>query len=226
MNIFEMHIGVNLGVQKIASHINGDLLPQEIDYYLNNAITDFVREQYSFLKTPTKDVQSQYVNENLQTLLKSVAVTDFINENKYGNAVTIDFPNDYLYYIYSTSRYNVPPPATDSFTKTHRRVEAKGLSNYIQTATNRPQFRELPVLIENNKLVIIGDQNINFGDFVRCNLTYLRKPARVKAIFAGNVWDEASVDNINCDLPDFTHKQIVDLTVQTILKDLNQFKSE
>jgi len=46
MTIEEMHIAVNLGVQKIASFQVDNLLPQEIDHELNNAMDRFIKQRY------------------------------------------------------------------------------------------------------------------------------------------------------------------------------------
>ena len=46
MTIEEMHIAVNLGVQKIASFQVDNLLPQEIDHELNNAMHRFIKQRY------------------------------------------------------------------------------------------------------------------------------------------------------------------------------------
>lgn len=47
MTIQEMHVAVNLGVQKIASFQVDNLLPQEIDHELNNAMDRFIKQRYS-----------------------------------------------------------------------------------------------------------------------------------------------------------------------------------
>jgi hypothetical protein len=47
MTVNEMHIAVNLGVQKIASFQADILLPQEIDFELNIAMMRFVKQRYN-----------------------------------------------------------------------------------------------------------------------------------------------------------------------------------
>jgi hypothetical protein len=47
MTVNEMHIAVNLGVQKIASFQADNLLPQEIDHELNLAMLRFIKQRYS-----------------------------------------------------------------------------------------------------------------------------------------------------------------------------------
>jgi hypothetical protein len=47
MTINEMHIAVNLGVQKLASFQADNLLPEEIDYELNLASMRFIKQRYN-----------------------------------------------------------------------------------------------------------------------------------------------------------------------------------
>lgn len=47
MNIANMHIAVNQGVQKIASHQVDNLLPEEIDFELNKAQDKFIKQRYA-----------------------------------------------------------------------------------------------------------------------------------------------------------------------------------
>jgi len=47
MTVNEMHIAVNLGVQKIASFQADTLLPQELDFELNIAMMRFIKQRYN-----------------------------------------------------------------------------------------------------------------------------------------------------------------------------------
>jgi len=47
MTVNEMHIAVNLGVQKIASFQVDNLLPEEIDHELNLAMLRFIKQRYN-----------------------------------------------------------------------------------------------------------------------------------------------------------------------------------
>jgi hypothetical protein len=216
MNIFEMHIGVNLGVQKIASHINGDLLPEEIDYYLNNSITEYVKQQYSIIKNINRDVQSQYVHENLRKLLKTVDLEDFTDSDYLPNTKEALLPSDYKYYISSFS-------FVDSIRKTNAFVQPQTLHKYIRTDSNSPIFRQNPVYIENNKIALILE---DIAETVKIVLTYISVAPKLKLVLN----QDGSYNNTNSTqptfLPDHTHKEIVDMTIQTILKDLTQFKGQ
>jgi len=47
MTVNEMHIAVNLGVQKLASFQADNLLPEEIDHELNLSVMRFIKQRYN-----------------------------------------------------------------------------------------------------------------------------------------------------------------------------------
>jgi len=71
MTVNEMHIAVNLGVQKIASFQVDNLLPQEIDHELNLAMTRFIKQRYNFTSNRLGKgfEQSQKRIDDLRTLV-------------------------------------------------------------------------------------------------------------------------------------------------------------
>jgi hypothetical protein len=216
MNIFEMHIGVNLGVQKIASHINGDLLTEEIDYYLNNSITEYVKQQYSIIRDGNNDMQSQYVLENLRTLIKTQDLQPSAEYIFIPNAREFILPNDYKYHLKSSAIFN------GGKRKSTQLVEPDKLERYFATLTNSPLFRKLPLFIENNKVVIIGDAIDTISDGI-LYLTYIKEPVTVKLV-TSNIDEYVPGNSFDSDLPAHTHKEIVDMTIAQILRDLTQFK--
>lgn len=216
MNIFEMHIGVNLGVQKIASHINGDLLPEEIDYYLNNSINEYIKQQYSLIKNTNRDVQSQYVHENLRKLLESIKLITSSNSDFLPNTKVFNLPNDYKYYI---SSYSI----VDNVRKTNAFVQPQTLHKYIKTDSNSPIFRQNPVYIEENTISLILENDPESTSSIV--LTYIKVPPKVKLGLLNQEYNPAT--SVQPDfLPDHTHKEIVDITIRQILTDLTQFKGQ
>jgi len=103
MTIQEMHIAVNLGVQKIASFQVDNLLPQEIDHELNNAMHRFIKLRYSPLGNKYQDgfEQSQKRIDDLRNLV----VTNRINSIFNGETLTDFFvdrsplPLDYMFLV-------------------------------------------------------------------------------------------------------------------------------
>jgi hypothetical protein len=80
MTVNEMHIAVNLGVQKIASFQADNLLPQEIDFELNIAMMRFIKQRYN----PTSNrlgrgfEQSQKRIDDLRNLVVTTTSSTFI----------------------------------------------------------------------------------------------------------------------------------------------------
>ena len=77
MTIQEMHIAVNLGVQKIASFQVDNLLPQEIDHHLNVSMDRFIKQRYSSFgnKYGTGFEQSQKRIDDLRNLVVDSKLT-------------------------------------------------------------------------------------------------------------------------------------------------------
>jgi hypothetical protein len=103
MTIEEMHIAVNLGVQKIASFQVDNLLPQEIDHELNDAMFAFIKQRYSPMGNKYRDgfEQSQKRIDDLRALVVDARVKCFY----YGETITGFFtdraplPNDYMFLV-------------------------------------------------------------------------------------------------------------------------------
>lgn len=101
MTATEMHIAVNMGVQKIASFQTDTLLPQEIDFELNIAMMRFIKQRYN----PTSNrlgkgfEQSQKRIDDLRNLVVSTISS---------TVSTGGFLQDSIgWYIYNTSTTNI-----------------------------------------------------------------------------------------------------------------------
>jgi hypothetical protein len=106
MTIQEMHIAVNLGVQKIASFQVDNLLPQEIDHHLNISMDRFIKQRYSSFgnKYGTGFEQSQKRIDDLRNLVVDSKLTcSYLGETVgNGGEYYIDrcaIPQDYLFYV-------------------------------------------------------------------------------------------------------------------------------
>jgi len=107
MTIEEMHIAVNLGVQKIASFQVDNLLPQEIDHELNSAVESFIKQRYSPMGNKYRDgfEQSQKRIDDLRALVVDARLKCFY----YGESITGFFtdraplPNDYMFLVNAMS---------------------------------------------------------------------------------------------------------------------------
>lgn len=105
MTIQEMHIAVNLGVQKIASFQVDNLLPQEIDHELNVAMEKFIKQRYNPMGNKYREgfEQSQKRIDDLRNLVvTNNANLFYIGEAIESNSFFIErtrLPLDYLFLI-------------------------------------------------------------------------------------------------------------------------------
>jgi hypothetical protein len=107
MTVNEMHIAVNLGVQKIASFQVDNLLPQEIDHELNLAMMRFIKQRFSMTSNRVGKgfEQSQKRIDDLRSLLVehtgSTTTEGQVYTSNYSN-VYVDrytLPLDYLFLV-------------------------------------------------------------------------------------------------------------------------------
>ena len=204
MNTKQLHIGVNLGLQKIASNINDEFLPEEIDYFLNEAVKDYIKMQFSSVKNEDRNIESQFVSENLRTLVSTVDLSNLETVTYLPNSIRGSLPADYLYYIFARVYSN-------NQWKNCRRLEPKGIKDFVETEFNSPIFREYPLLIENDKVIIIGSSIDQLNTSNQISFTYIQKP---------NVVDYESPE-VELALPQHTHNEIVDIAVNKILRIIN-----
>tara|TARA_R100001509_G_C4873227_1_gene217529 strand:- start:112 stop:1299 length:1188 start_codon:yes stop_codon:yes gene_type:complete len=130
VTINEMHIAVDLGVQKVASFQADTLLPQEIDHELNMAMDRFVKQRYNPLSNRYRRgfEQSQKRIDDLRTLIEDVTIpqtaTFGVVYNSNAGKITADrfvFPVDYQFLLNVKARvfFECPykPIATSTTTK-------------------------------------------------------------------------------------------------------------
>ena len=210
MNIKQMHVGVNLEVQKIASNLNDDLLSQEIDYYLNEAIDDFIEQQYVAMKTENRSIEGQHVNDALKNIITTSEITNLTDVDYLPNSRKGTIPEDYRYYIFSRT-------LRAGKWVNNRKLEPKAIKEYVETATNIPIYREFPILLEGQDIIVIGDSREDFDVNTEIRLTYIKDPITIE--FPGSNDDYPS-------FPNYTHKQIVKIAANKILQSLNVGQQE
>jgi len=149
MTIQEMHIAVNLGVQKIASFQVDNLLSEEIDHELNVAMDKFIKLRYSPLGNKYRDgfEQSQKRIDDLRNL-----VVDFSSSATYAGSTVnnyeidrIQLPRDYMFLINFHIEESQKCNATND--------------DWIQTLPQPIHYVKVPLLNGDNKL-----KDITFGN--------------------------------------------------------------
>lgn len=224
MTVADMHIGVNLGVQKVDSNIFSSLLPEEINYYLNKAQREYIRDQYVLLRgkytdngNPALYEKAQAAQENLRTLVTTFNYTNanVDTESGFDNVKSIDLtdPSDtYAYFV----RAEALDQSGGAWTPI-KLIALDEIQKFIQSKSNvATVFRDYRGWIEGNKILIAYD--VNSGDVYEVNLTFIKQADELIHAGAGAGQVETS------QLPAHTHDEIVDMAVNMILEDLKSMR--
>ncbi len=102
MNVAEMHIAIQQGVDKINSLQADMLLPEEIDIELNKALLKFINLKYGKNNKYGKGFEeSQKRIDDIRVLLTEAQIPSVFKEQLTDKFYvdTIEFPNDYMYLI-------------------------------------------------------------------------------------------------------------------------------
>lgn len=214
MTTQEMIIGVNLGVQRVDAAAYDDVLDEEILYYLNRAQREFIRRQDAYLYKNIPAVTKQDVSldkeavYNLGSIITTKAYAEsavpsdqLINPTTpFDNGNSIPLPTDFFSFVYGKARYSSSGPWVNLKT-----ISPSEINMYMESDGNSPIFRRFPVLPMGGQLHILYDHRaVGLSDVL---LTYIKTPATL------------TVD-VNSELPEHTHDEIVNLAVAFITEDL------
>lgn len=218
MTIQEMHIAVITQLEQVASYSFADFKPEEIDYYINRSISKWLRAKQSVIRdSEQSSPELVSISEDIYTLLKTVIFNripgptegTLSNSGIYENASIAQLstiPDD-DFYLYVLSRTQI-----DGEWKNNRLVTPTDFIGYTQTASDQPYFRNPPVTIQGNNLLVLRSvEDVLINSFV---LLYIKTPDKV--LLDRNT----PANSVNSDLPEHVHDDIVDLTVQSMLTDI------
>lgn len=127
MNIQEMHVAINTEMNKINSALFEVLLPQEIDFAINNSILRFIKQRYgvdSNLKRKGFEMSQKRIDD-LRTLVVPNYTAKAFLPNSYDPDLTekvlFYFPGDYMFSV--NSRFKVSDNECGTFTYTTSTVQ-------------------------------------------------------------------------------------------------------
>jgi hypothetical protein len=232
MTISEMHIAFKLGLDKTESLQYPSFLPEEIDFWLNQAIKKFVKTRYSGTNSKREGFeQSQKRIDDLRTLVREVTipctVTGAIKPNGY---VLVDgFSNsefdDIPYWLSLGEEVEIKYTSTNARpgVETYKRTGVTGAtSNDYRWKIDDPTAAFILHYDEARPLRLFYDNTIEFitdGNYTveEAYIRYLKEPATV--VYSDTATYPPRVD---CDLAEFTHEEVVSLAVQLALENVEQ----
>lgn len=222
MTIQDMHIRVNTQLQVIGSNAVDEFRPEEIDIYLNRAIEKFIDDRRDLLRTQMNTPEEEGVTDDLRTLINrqvftndsGSALSEISDASGFNEAKEIDLTslsNAYRHYVTSKTSISDGSGGEGPWYN-NRFVSPAVFSERSYTNGNSPVFRDFPVTVEKEKLLILPSFEVkdDLGpDITRVLLTYIQDPSTVD--LSGGV---------DCDLPNHVHQDIVNITVELIQRDL------
>lgn len=211
----DMHNAFRLNLDKSSSLVgNPDFLPEEIDYWLNNAQDRFVKQRFKEFEQGIKRIT------DLQTLVNYTSTipltASYLGPNvKEGSLST--YVVGYLFYLSSVVFDNTTP--IPNRIQCADPIDTNHLKNYISDYINSPFIRRpIPyfyskgVETDDQTIAIIYDSNI-FTPY-GLGLTYLRQPLQLTSQTV------SGYQTNTCELPVETHEEIVNIAVSLVIENI------
>jgi hypothetical protein len=227
MTIEQMHLAVKLGLDKTEGLTYAAFEPEEIDFWLNEAIDRFVKVRYSGTNPKQESFeQSQKRVDDLRSLVKEIVISPTASsatETRDGYTISFkpnsyhidqdDFPLDYMFFLNDEVDIHFHNEVTN-IAFNLRTYPLPCTSDLYSVKINDPYSEHILHLNTARPLRLFSDKGIELvtdGQYTITNylLKYLRKPTEV-AIGTGT----------DCDLPEHTHREIVLLTVKVLTENI------
>lgn len=209
MDIIEMHNTFRTFGQAMGLQLVRGILPQSIDTYLNAAIIDKCRSiiyntignsiKFGVLPqstpiSPINSLRTLYTIKELNTNFESITEPFQLDINL--DDVMI-YTNFYIKYENSDKYVHCRFIEPDKLAET--------LTDYCTTATKNEPI--ITLSNQNEKFIATIFTGKTTKNITNIKINYIKNPAIVK-------YDISGENNINCDLPEYLHNEIVELAVK------------
>lgn len=224
----EMHIAFDLELDKTSNLTNPSYEPEEKDFWLNSAISKFVKTRYSGFNVKKKGFeQDQKRIDDLRTLVKEKTIDSLTISSTKPNAFIADLTSLTISGVPDTDVYmfTVSEEVTitfDSNTTNDILKKSTGLRQGVTevTANNYRSHIDNPYsehvlhyekakplrLFLGNTVELITDGNYKVTEY---HIRYIAKPQVISS-------------SVDCDLPDTVHDEIVKIAVNMALENIEQ----
>ena len=185
--------------------VSGKLSSDTIFFYLNKAKDYYIRDLYRQFQ------QNQELSDKLRTLVKTQSYTsdEFIVK---GNEWYVEYPEDYMFALGERVKIEITNNQCDNLiVKSTDVLEAtiESVDRILENSLSEHHLKynqAKPVRVySNNVIVLITDGNYGIEQY---DLTYLSKSSDIGKNMRGEY----------TDLPDSTHKEIIDVAVQMYIQ--------
>jgi hypothetical protein len=167
----------------------------EVYLYLNAAVGRFIKTRFTGNNSRQANFESDQKRvDDLRTLYsKSSALSNISTISEISNGKQFDLPNDYLFLIDGYAEIN------SNYVPCEKIVNTQKFS-FIESSFNIPIIRKPKIFIyTSSKIACLVDPD-DFSSFTNLKIDYIRTPNEITV-------------SVNCDLPDHTHEEIVEIAV-------------
>lgn len=219
MTTLEMHEAVKLGLDKSSSLELPAFEPEEIDYWLNEAQLQIVKQK-AFGNNFRGEGFEQSVKrtEDLTTLVVESGEVQLLSHPFYPNVgytltSSVNSANAvYMFFVDATAKYEEGGTVISTLP-----IKQENIKNLIETDFNIPYIKNPFVYFYENKIGVIYDP---YKPVTSIYLKYIKQPKKlVRTVPTGY---ETNV----CELPVQTHPEIVALTVNMLLENIESERQQ
>ena len=213
MTVQEMHLAVKLGLDKTSNFALPSLLPEEIDYWLNEGQLQVVKQKAFGNNFRQEDLNTGVKRiDDLTPLIKesvSFSSGTITQHSNYTNVKTLarlqPSLSDYMFFISATCKYS------DNKVGETKLIPYTSINNLVVTEYNRPFLRNPYVYITNDyfNFIINPDSTLSSVSF-----RYIKTP---KQLVRTSPVGEQTTES---ELPNQVHPEIVAATVNMLLENL------
>lgn len=194
----QLRIEVRVGLDKVDTSAYPDLYDEQINIFLDDAITEYVHESRKVFE------QTQQITDDVKALVPAplTLTASRVNSTEW----LVALPDNYLYLLNVRAYVKYCGRETKAKMKYEQLDDIETL---LDDPFNSPKPHELLYTMENNSLRVYTPRSF---DLSKVRITFMKKPA---SIFA----------NQQIDLAEQTHKSIVKRAIQIALDNLESIRS-
>ena len=222
MTVSEMHTAVKLGLDKTSSLATPAFEPEEIDYWLNEAQTELVKqkmfgnnyrqEDFDMGVKRADDLTDLIVYSSELTYSVSNTSPNFRPHPYHPNIAVVDIDPtttpDYMFYVGSDFLITDPNAPNTGVEPMETTIIAQADIGYlVETPYNKPFLKNGYIYLKEGQINVIYD---SLSTPVFIYVSYLKKPT---------VLDVSTPTQVS-DLPEQVHPEIVALTVKLMIENI------
>lgn len=230
MTTQEMHIEIDLELQKLNSQISKDIRPIEKDWFLNNEVLKFIKQRTNFLSN-FKGLGFQETLKRVEDIKDLIKTRNcFVETNSRGEQI-VKLPSDYLHYV--RGDVYMHKTCTLTVSKTQTNIYSCDIDLAFPTNNTLATYT-ISITLANNTVVVLFDAvNLPSGYIVTTEFnkqTFMLKKAlkvsleqKIKEVLSPNsqlYWDNTNTIVLESDVA-FTNV-FVTRTNQTNAQDPNE----